>query len=174
MQSSLLHPITGVVHVDECWIGGLEEGKRGRSKGDKKLVAIALEIVEAGVGRAYGEIIKNASSKELGRFLKKYVSNEAKIISDEWRGYTPLKKQFKNLEHVASNNGKNFKDIHIHIMNLKGWLRGIHHHCSKERIQGYLDEYHFRFNRRAKMGVIFDLLLKRMVSNEPKRIKSIS
>jgi len=136
----------------------------------KKQVAILLEIVEHGVGRAYAEGIKNASSNELGRFLKKYVSKEAKIISDEWRGYTPLKKHFKNLEQVESNAGKNFKDIHIHIMNIKGWLRGIHHHCSKERLQGYLDEYHYRYNRRAHMGVIFNLLLKRMIENEPKRL----
>jgi ISXO2-like transposase domain len=71
---------------------------------------------------------------------------------------------------VESDDGKNFKDIHIHIMNIKGWLRGVHHHCSKERIQGYLNEYHFRYNRRQHMASIFDLLIKRMVKNEPKRL----
>jgi len=93
-----------------------------------------------------------------------------KIISDEWRGYTPLKIEFKKLEQVESDDGKNFKDIHIHIMNIKGWLRGIHHHCSKERMQGYLNEYHFRYNRRQAMGSIFDLLIRRMVKNEPVRL----
>lgn len=124
---------------------------------------MALEILDSGVGRAYAEVIENASSKELGNFLKKYVSKDAKVISDEWRGYRPLKSEFQKLEQVSSDDGKNFKDIHIHIMNIKGWLRGIHHHCSKERVQGYLNEYHFRYNRRTKMGVIFDLLIKRMV-----------
>ena len=120
----------------------------------------------------YAEIIENASAKELGGFLKKYVSKEAKVISDEWRGYIPLKADFKKLEQITSNDGKNFKDIHIHIMNIKGWLRGIHYHCSKERMQGYLNEYHFRYNRRQSMGVIFDLLIKRMVKNEPIRLLS--
>ena len=170
MQSSLQYPLTGVVHVDEFWVGEVEEQKRGRSKGKKKLIGLALEIVDDGVGRAYAETIENASGKELGRFLKKYVSKEAKIIADEWRGYIPLKKYFKNLKQVKSAEGKNFKEIHIHIMNIKGWLRGIHHHCSKERIQGYLDEYHYRYNRRENMGTIFDLLLKRMIENEPKRL----
>ena len=55
-------------------------------------------------------------------------------------------------------------------MNLKGWLRGIHHHCSKERLQGYLDEYHFRYNRRNNMDTIFDTLIKRMVEYEPKHL----
>ncbi len=174
MASSLHHPLEGIVHVDEFMIGGPEEQKRGRSVGAKKLIVVALEIVEVGVGRAYAEVIENASSKELGKFLKTYVSKDAKVISDEWRGYTPLKGEFKKLEQVASDDGKNFKDIHIHIMNIKSWLRGIHHHCSKERMQGYLNEYHFRYNRRQSMGVIFDLLIKKMVKNEPIRLISIT
>lgn len=170
MQSSLQHPLTGVVHVDEFWVGEVEEQKRGRSAGKKKLIALAIEIVDNGVGRAYAETIENASGKELGRFLKKFVSKDAKIITDEWRGYIPVKKHFEKLEQVKSADGKNFKELHIHVMNIKGWLRGIHHHCSKERMQGYLDEYHFRYNRRENMGTIFDLLLKRMIKNEPKRL----
>jgi hypothetical protein len=172
MASSLKYPLTGTVHVDECFIGEPQEQKRGRSKGDKKLIVLALEIVESGVGRAYAEVIEHSSAKELGSFLRKYVSKDAKIIADEWLGYTPLKAEFPNLEQIASDDGKNFKDIHIHIMNIKSWLRGIHHHCSKERIQGYLDEYHFRYNRRQKMGAIFDSLLKRMVKNDPIRLLS--
>lgn len=172
MASSLQYPLEGRVHVDEFMVGGPEEQKRGRSKGAKKLTVVALEILDTGVGRAYAEVIENSSSKELGYFLKKYVSKDAKIVSDEWRGYTPLKAEFKKLEQVTSDEGKNFKDIHIHIMNIKGWLRGIHHHCSKERMQGYLNEYHFRYNRRQSMGVIFDLLIKRMMKNEPIRLLS--
>jgi hypothetical protein len=85
-------------------------------------------------------------------------------------GYSPLKKEYKNLKQIPSNDGKNFPDRHIHIMNLKSWLRGIHHHCSKERLQGYLDEYHYRYNRRNNMDTIFHNLIEKMVMNNPKRI----
>ena len=129
----------------------------------KKLVVLAVEILEDGVGRAYAEVIEHSSAIELGGFLKKYVSQEAEVISDKWKGYTPLKKEFKNLKQIASEEGKNFKELHIHIMNIKGWLRGIHHHCSKERMQNYLDEYHFRYNRRSNMDTIFDVLIRKMV-----------
>ena len=166
MKSSLKSPLTGIVHVDEFVIGGPEEGKKGRSKGLKKLVVLAVEILEDGVGRAYAEVIEHSSAIELGGFLKKYVSQEAEVISDKWKGYTPLKKEFKNLKQIASEEGKNFKELHIHIMNIKGWLRGIHHHCSKEHMQNYLDEYHFMFNRRSKRGTIFDVLIKKMVNYE--------
>jgi DNA-directed RNA polymerase subunit RPC12/RpoP len=170
MASSKLHPISGIVHVDEFYIGGEEEGKQGRSKGDKKLVIVALEIVPGGVGRAYAQCIDNASANSFKPFFETYIGKEATIITDEWRGYIPLKKDYPNLQQIKSENGKSFQDIHIHIMNLKGWLRGIHHHCSKERLQGYLDEYHFRYNRRSNMETIFDLLIRKMVLKEPIRL----
>ena len=170
MASSKLHPISGIVHVDEFYIGREEEGKQGRSKGEKKLVIVALEIVPGGVGRAYAQCIDNASANSFKPFFETYIDKEATIITDEWRGYIPLKKNYPNLQQIKSENGKSFQDIHIHIMNLKGWLRGIHHHCSKERLQGYLDEYHFRYNRRSNMETIFDLLIRKMVLKEPIRL----
>jgi hypothetical protein len=164
MKSSLKRQLTGIVHADEFVIGGPEEGKKGRSKGLKKLIVLAIEILEDGVGRAYAEAIEHSSAKELKSFLIKYVSKDAEIVTDKWRGYMPLKKEFSKLKQVDSEDGKNFKELHIHIMNIKGWLRGIHHHCSKEHMQNYLDEYHFRYNRRSNMDTIFDVLIRKMVN----------
>lgn len=174
MRSSKLYPLAGEVHVDELFIGGPEEQKRGRSKGEKKLVVIALEKIENGVGRAYAQVIEHASGAEFKPFFKSCIKKDAKVITDVWKGYLPLKKIYPNLIQVPSKEGKNFTDLHIHIMNLKGWLRGIHHHCDKERLQGYLDEFHFRYNRRNNMGTIFDSLIKRMVNYDPIRLNSIS
>jgi hypothetical protein len=172
MRSSRQHPLSGTVHVDEFLIGEYEEGKPGRSSESKKrLVIVALEILkEGGVGRAYAQVIDHASGKEFKPFFNAYISLDTHVVTDEWRGYRPLKKQYLFLEQIPSNKGANFKELHIHIMNIQGWLRGIHHHCTKERLQGYLDEYHFRYNRRANMGTIFDLLIRRMVEYEPMRL----
>ena len=133
MQSSKQHPLSGEIHVDEFYVGGPEEQKRGRSKGNKLLVIVALEKVQEGVGRAYAQVIEHASSEEFEPFFKAYIHKEAYVITDQWPGYSPLKKEYKNLKQIPSDKGKNFPDLHIHIMNLKGWIRGIHHHCSKER-----------------------------------------
>ena len=171
MQSSGNYPLTGKVHVDEFFVGGAEEGVFGRGSKNKRLVAVALEILHEGFGRAYAEVIDDASAKSLRPFFERRISKDAEIITDEWNGYKPLKKDYPKLTQVPSDKGKNFPQLHIHIMNIKGWLRGIHHHCSKERLQGYLDEYHFRFNRRAFKDTIFDVLIRRMVFYEPKRLK---
>ena len=171
MQSSGNYPLTGKVHVDEFFVGGAEEGVFGRGSKNKRLVVVALEIVNEGFGRAYAEVIDNVSVKSLRPFFERRKSKDAEIITDEWNGYKPLKKDYPKLTQVPSDKGNIFPQLHIHIMNIKGWLRGIHHHCSKERLQGYLDEYHFRFNRRAFKDTIFDVLIRRMVFYEPKRLK---
>ncbi|MDR1459878.1 MAG: transposase, partial [Bacteroidales bacterium] len=73
------------------------------------------------------------------------------------------------IEQKPSSKGSYFPELHIHIMNIQGWRRGIHLHCSKEYLQGYLDEYHYRYNSRNYMDTIFDNLIVRMVKYEPGR-----
>jgi transposase-like protein len=174
MRSSGHYPLKGEVQVDEFYVGGAEEGgKRGRGKGNKRLVIVALEIVnEADYGRAYATVIKDASFESFYPFFEMYIDKDADVVTDEWAGYKPLKSYYKKLKQIPSNSGKNFPEMHIHIMNIKSWLRGIHHHCSEKRLQGYLDEYHFRFNRRNNMESIFDVLMRRMVHYVPIRINN--
>ncbi len=49
LRSALVAPdrekLKSEVEVDECYIGGPEEGRTGRSKGEKSLVVVAVEIV---------------------------------------------------------------------------------------------------------------------------------
>ncbi|TDE49297.1 transposase [Flavobacterium sp. GT3P67] len=97
---------------------------------------------------------------------------EVTIFTDKWRCYSPLKKDFFNLKQVDWDDGKNFKELHIHIMNIKGWLRGIYHHCSKEHMQDYLKEYHFRYNRRLNMETISEVLIRKMVNYKVISVKS--
>lgn len=170
MESSKQHPLDGDVHVDEFFIGEKEEDKRGRSHGKKRLVIVAIEKRENGIGRAYAQLIEEASSDEFKPFFHSYINKDAKIYSDEWLGYKPLKKDYPGLEQIPSDDGQNFKELHTHIMNIKSWLRGIHHKCSKEQLQGYLDEFHYRFNRRNNMQTIFHNLMIRLVNRNPVRL----
>jgi hypothetical protein len=170
MASSKQFPMTGEVHVDEFSIGQYEVGVIGRnSMSKKKLVVVGLEILGGnGVGRAYAQVINKAAAEEFRPFFYNHISRDAKVVTDVWTGYKRLVKEYPALKQIHSNKGANFKEMNIHIMNIKNWLRGIHHHCTKEHLQGYLDEYHYRYNRRNNMETIFDLTIKRMVRNEPK------
>ena len=173
MKSSENYPLKGRVDVDEFFVGGPEEGKRGRSHGKKKLIIIALEILPDGkFGRSYMRHIKKSSTEEFRPFFNAHISKDANIRTDNWVSYSSLKDKHKNIEQIDSEKGNNFYEIHIQIMNFKGWLRGIHHHCSKAYMQGYLDEYCFRYNRRNNLDTIFHKLLERMVNGIKPKISS--
>ncbi len=171
MKSSETYDLQGAIEVDEFMVGGFEPEAPGRSSGDKSLVVLAIEKVKGKkgkqtIGRAYARTIDDGSAKSLQTIFDKHISKNSSIDTDKWRGYAPLKKDWKITQSI-SNKGEGMKLLHIHIMNLKGWLRGIHHKCSKERLQYYLDEYHFRFNRRNSMKKIFDKLIVRSIQTLP-------
>ena len=168
MESSLANPLEGNVEVDEFAVGGHDEGKQGRAKGDKKLVSVALEITESGqFGRAYAVPIKNYSSKELSKIFETHISQTASVRTDKWTGYLPLKKVFPLLKQEYSDNGRNFEELHLHIMNIKSWIRGIFHHISEKYINRYMDEFHFRFNRRGFRNSIFHKTIERIIQTPP-------
>jgi hypothetical protein len=166
MRSSGNYPLQKSVEVDETTIGGQEEGTRGRKNLNKKLVVLAIERSGKGVSRMYGKVITHASAKELGTFMKSRIDKTAKIKTDAWIGYAPLKTHFTELFQIQSGKkGSNFPDMHRVIMGFKGWLRGMHH--SVKHLQAYIDEYAYRLNRSSMKEGIFDNLLKRMVRAEP-------
>ncbi len=171
MKSSERFDLEGAVEVDEFMVGGFEPESPGRTPGDKSLVVLAVEKVitkkgKESIGRAYARTIDNGSAKSLQTIFDRHISKNSSINTDKWRGYAPLKKDW-NITQTLSDKGEGMKMLHTHIMNLKGWLRGIHHKCSKERLQYYLDEYHFRFNRRGSINKIFDKLMLRAVQILP-------
>lgn len=173
MKSSGNYPITGEAEVDETVIGGQEEGVRGRKNGTKKLVVVGIEKRKKGVSRLYAREIPKADAVSLGGFMKDHIAATAKVTTDRWTGYAPLEKDFEKLVRIPSGRkGGNFPELHRAVMNLKGWLRGMHHHV--EDLQDYLDEYCYRFNRSFMKEGIFDNLLKRMVKAPPCYIKNIN
>lgn len=171
MKSSEKYPIVGSLEVDEFVVGGKEQGNQGRAKGSRKLIIVGLEKVNGKknrkMGRAYAKCIEGYSAEDFKAFFESHVAIEAHVVTDKWTGYSPLKSTYKRLEQIKSGGGKNFPQLHTHIMRFKSWLRGIHHHCSGTHIQGYLDEFHFRFNRRSFLDTILDKLLTRMVEAKP-------
>lgn len=172
MQSSGDFPLSGVVEVDETFVGGQDEGSKGRKKGKKKLVVVAVEKKNRGVSRFYARVIDKADAKNLGDFMKQNIDKGARITTDEWTGYRPLDKEFENIKHIKSGRkGENFPELHRVIMNFKGWLRGLHHHVKD--LQEYINEYTYRFNRSFMKGNIFDNIVNRMVKTPPVTYKSI-
>ena len=104
--------LSGLVEVDEGYVGGEEhgEGRRGRGKAgvrNKSVVAVAVERRGAGKpgqkpvpGFAALEVIPDASAETMEKFLTAKVRAGSHILSDGWRGYRRLKQ--KGFEHTAT------------------------------------------------------------------------
>jgi transposase-like protein len=180
MSSSESHPLTGHVEVDELMYGGVSKGCQGRSsKSDKLKICLAVEIREDKkkgkkvMGRAYALPIDNFSNDELKSIFEKHIDRDALVKTDKWRGYNKQKETY-NLEQVKSESGANFPEIHILIMNLKNWIRGIHHRISKNHLKGYLDEFFFRFNRRTFLEKLPMFTIDRMINHKPSPVNLTS
>ena len=122
------------------------------------------------MGRAYALTIENYSSRELQKLFDKHISSNANIVTDKWSGYKPLRENYK-IKQEYSDNGKNFPGIHTLIMNIKCWIRGIHHSISHNHIQQYLNEFCFRLNRRNFINKMPIFLINRIVITDHTPVK---
>lgn len=167
MKSNENNGMKGTVYVDEFTVGGKEENKQGRSYNTKKKKVIcAVEVTEAGkVKRFYAEKIKDFSAKSLRGIFEKHIDKSAHVITDEWKGYRPIK-DFK-IQQIPSKKGQNFPILHMMIHQVKSWLRTTYSWISEFNINRYLSEFSFRINRSKSKNTIFNNLLKRMIQKEP-------
>jgi len=167
MKSSGNHPMDGTIHIDEFVVGGKEKGKVGRSyDSKKKKVVIAVELTDSGkVKRMYALKIDDFSAKELGKIFDKHIDKNAKITTDEWRGYRPLYDEY-DITQIKSNNGQKFIALHTMIHQVKSWIRTTYSWVSEFNINRYLDEFCYRINRSQSKENIFNNLIKRMVKSD--------
>ena len=168
MESSKKYPLSDLVHLDEFTVGGKEDGKQGRSYDSKKKKAvIAVELTNKHqVKRVYIKSIDDYSSRSLTPIFEEHIDASAKVFTDRWRGYEPLKEDY-NITLIKSDNVKNFKKPHIIIHQVKSWLRTIPNHVSKAHVQKYFDQYCYRINRSQSKQTIWHNSIGRMINNEP-------
>src|ERR1017187_10491756 len=82
--------LSGTIEVDETYIGGPEEGARGRQPETKAVVVIAAEEDGAGIGRIRMRRIADASAESLLPFVEEAVEPGSTVHTDGWLGYDPV------------------------------------------------------------------------------------
>ena len=167
--------LSGVVEVDETYVGGEKPGKRGRGAAGKVIVGIAVEDKgEGGLGRIRLGILADASAKSLTPFVQERVQAGSTVRTDDWDGYNGLLSVGYRREIVGPFD---LKLAHLVASLMKRWLLGTHQGAiSPEHLAYYLDEYTFRFNRRTSThrGKLFLRLLENAVQMEPTTYRHIA
>jgi transposase-like protein len=158
LRAAMVRPgrdqLSGLVEVDETYVGGERPGRVGRGVFGKVIVAGAVDIHGKFANRIRLQVIPDVSGATLINFVQTYVLPGSTVETDEWTGYFRLNEA--GYHHIVSP-----ELIHIHraFGNLKTWLIGTHHGVSPQHLQAYLNEYTFRFNRRGTPMAAFQTVL---------------
>jgi transposase-like protein len=123
--------LAGTVEVDETYLGGLEEGLRGRQMEAKALIAVAAQEDGQGIGRIRLRQIADASAARLMPFVEDAVEPGSVVHTDGWLGYKPLeKKGYRHTVTVLRGREQSPSElmprVHRVVSLLKRWLMGTH------------------------------------------------
>jgi transposase-like protein len=167
--------LTGVVEVDEIYVGGPEEGMRGRQTETKAIVAVAAEKSGRGIGRIRLRRVMDVSADSLLPFVKEAVTPGSLVHTDGWSSYSSLAKAgYKHQVNVINNGAELAHEVlprvHMAASLLKRWLIGTHQGgVQHQHLDYYLDEFTFRFNRRRSKarGLLFHRLAQQAAAVGP-------
>lgn len=190
LRSVLVRPgrerLTGMVEVDETYLGGEEPGlSGGRAKGKKVLTGIAVEVREGkGLGRCRMQPLADGSAASLHAFVTEHVQPGARVITDGWKGYSGLENlgyvHDRRSQRAARARGEDpsqlLPAVHRVASLAKRWLLGTHQGSVEDaHLVSYLNEFAFRFNRRhsRSRGMVFYRVLELAVAHDPVRYQDI-
>ena len=167
--------LSGCVEIDETYLGGLEEGVRGRQTNNKALIVVAAQENGRGIGRIRMRRVADASSASLHPFVIDSVESDSVVHTDGWEGYSGLTRRgYQHKVTVLRNKQQSASEllprVHRVVSLLKRWLMGTHQGAvSHEHLDYYLDEFTFRFNRRTSRyrGKLFYRLLQQAMAVGP-------
>jgi len=166
--------LTGVVEVDETFVGGKGRNRRDWRQGEKQK-EVLMGMVER-QGKVHLKHIPNTGKWTLLKQIKDYIDPRAIVYSDEYKGYTQLKYHGYSHESVAHGIGQ-FRKGEVHTQNIENFwshfkrgVYGVYRVISPKYLQTYADEYGWRYNNREVGSGMFELLLNQI--GEVKTIKS--
>lgn len=178
--------LSGVVEVDETYIGGVETGlPGGRARGKKVLTGVAVEIREPrGIGRCRMLPLADGSSSSLHPFVQDHIEPGTRVITDGWQGYRGLEKLGYVHDHRSQratrargeDADKLLPAVHRVASLCKRWLLGTHQGSVDDaHLASYLNEFVFRFNRRRSRsrGMVFYRVLELAVAHDPVRYQDL-
>jgi transposase-like protein len=174
MSSLVENPLSGIVEVDETWVGGkaksgskAAKGKGRGYTGNKTMVVGAVERD----GSIRLKVRSKADRKTLHAFIEKYAGEAARVYTDEHAGYVGIERAdraHKTVNHKAEEYVRG--DVHTNSVEnvwslLKRSIIGAFHHVSVDHLPRYLDELEWRFNNRENPYLFRDTLVALMASD---------
>ncbi len=146
-EPGLMSKFTGIVEIDETYLGGKAHGKRGRGAANKTVV---LGIRERG-GGVRTEMPPDLKMKTISKLVRKHVSTKAMMVcTDDLSSYDILARWYEP-HKVNHSKGEYVRELaHTNSMEsfwnvLKRGIIGSYHKVSVGYLPLYLNEFCYRF-----------------------------
>jgi len=155
--------LSGVVEIDETYVGGKVRGMGRGYKGNK---SIAIGAVQRG-GKIRLQVIPFADRETLHKFVADNTAPDTEAIyTDELPAYIGI--QDEDTRHESVNHSAEewvHGDVHTNGIEsvwslLKRSIVGSYHKVSMKHLDAYLDELEFRFNNRRNEFLFRDTIMK--------------
>ena len=163
--------LSGTVELDETYVGGVEEGRRGGRQRltRSSILAGAVEVRGHGSGRIRLAVVANLSAATLARFAEETIAPGSIVLTDGWHSYRALRRTSApaNRDRRPEERGQAAAWVHRAFANLKTWLLGTHHGVGAKHLPHYVDEFVVRFNRRRTPMAAFQSLLGLTTQHAP-------
>jgi len=168
--------LSGEIEVDETYVGGPEEGMRGREIEKKSIIVVAAEKNgRSAIGRIRLKRVRDVCAESLLNFIREAVEPGATIHTDGWIGYAGLAATgYKHHITAISRGEEKAHEVMPRVDKvaslLKRWLLGtLQGGVQAQHLDYYLDEFTFRFNRRRSntRGLLFYRLAQQAVATAP-------
>ena len=148
-------PLTGIVEVDETYVGGKPRVRDARNRGRRAHKPAVAAIVQRG-GSVRARVMPEVNGNNLKAMIRENVHKSARIVTDEAGYYRGLKNEYEGghdtINHsagvyaigdVTTNTVEGFFSI------LKRGINGVYHSVSKKHLHRYLSEFEYRYNTRT-------------------------
>ena len=167
--------VTGVVEVDETFVGGKYDKRRKRAPWGKQAVAGVLECGKDGQpSKVRAFAIRTTSKAILTGVVRSNVAPDAEMLcTDQAPGYKSVGRGYRHevVNHIAMEYARRTGESLITTNNVENFwslfkraLVGQYHSVSVKHLTRYLDESTFKFNNRHEADQ-FGSTVSRMVNS---------
>jgi transposase-like protein len=160
------------IEIDEAYIGGRRKGTAsGRPDPNNTHKTPVFGMVQRR-GRVAAMAVRSVKSDTLLPLVVERILPASTVYSDEFRGYDALGTSPRGYVHDRIKHSERVYvsgDVHTNTIEgfwslVKNGIGGVYHSVSRKHLQGYLNEYVWRYNMRLEGRGRFQLLLLRATS----------
>ena len=147
------NPLTGIVEVDETYVGGKARNHKNRKEAWENKSAVVAMVQRGGNVRCMH--VADVTAKTLKGAIRASVDRRARIMTDEAKGYQGIGLEFEGGHDTVKHSANEYVRGDVSTNTVEGYfsivkrgINGIYHSVSKKHLHRYLAEYEFRYNGR--------------------------